>query len=61
MTALFADTFYWIALTDVNDSSHHAALDLAFARDDALIDEVLVEFLTFFGARKPSSKIWAYE
>ena len=29
MTALFADTFYWIALTDFNDSAHQQALTLA--------------------------------
>jgi len=26
MTALFADTFYWIALADFNDSAHQRAL-----------------------------------
>ena len=56
MTALFADTFYWIALTDVTDSSHQAAVELTFARDADLIvttDEVLVEFLTFFAVPEP--------
>ena len=56
MTALFADTFYWIALTDILDSSYQDALDKALKHDEALIvttDEVLVEFLTFFAAPEP--------
>ena len=28
MTALFADTFYWIALADFTDSAHQRALAL---------------------------------
>jgi len=28
MIALFADTFYWIALVDFNDSAHGRALAL---------------------------------
>jgi predicted nucleic acid-binding protein len=51
MTALFADTFYWIALVDFTDSAHRRALDLTFERADAPIvttDEVLAEYLTFF-------------
>jgi predicted nucleic acid-binding protein len=53
MTALFADTFYWIALADSNDSSHRRALALTKERLDAPIvttDEVLAEYLTFFAA-----------
>ena len=56
MTALFADTFYWIALTDILDSSYQDALDKALKHDEALIvttDEVLVEFLTFFAGPEP--------
>ena len=52
MTARFADTFYWIALTDLRDSAHERALALASETPDALLittDEVLIEFLTFFG------------
>jgi predicted nucleic acid-binding protein len=51
MTALFADTFYWIALADVADSAHQRALTLTAERTDSPIvttDEVLVEYLTFF-------------
>jgi predicted nucleic acid-binding protein len=52
MTARFADTFYWIALTDFNDSAHRRALTLASEPGSSLLvttDKVLVEFLTFFG------------
>jgi predicted nucleic acid-binding protein len=51
MIALFADTFYWIALADFNDSAHARALALASERADLPIvttDEVLAEYLTFF-------------
>jgi predicted nucleic acid-binding protein len=51
MTALFADTFYWIALADLTDSAHRRALDVTFERVDTPIvttDEVLAEYLTFF-------------
>lgn len=51
MNALFADTFFWIALVDSTDSSHQRALALASERRDSLIvttDEVLAEYLTFF-------------
>jgi uncharacterized protein len=51
MTGLFADTFYWIALTDFTDSAHRRALDLTYERSESSIvttDEVLAEFLTFF-------------
>jgi predicted nucleic acid-binding protein len=51
MTALFADTFYWVALADFTDSAHKRALALTAERRDAPIvttDEVLAEYLTFF-------------
>ena len=53
MTALFADTFYWIAMADFSDSAHRQALALASQRIDMPIvttDEVLAEYLTFFTA-----------
>jgi predicted nucleic acid-binding protein len=49
--AVFADTFYWIALVDSNDSAHHRALALTSQLADTPIvttDEVLAECLTFF-------------
>ena len=51
MTALFADTFYWIALADLADSAHQRALTLTAEWTASLIgatDEVLAEYLTFF-------------
>ena len=53
MSALFADTFYWIALADLTDSAHQRAMTLTAERTDSLIvttDEVLAEYLTFFSA-----------
>ena len=51
MTALFADTFYWIALADLTDSAHRRALELTSKLKDVHLvttDEVLTEYLTFF-------------
>jgi len=51
MTALFADTFYWIALADLTDSAHERAMTLTAQRKDSPLvttDEVLAEYLTFF-------------
>jgi uncharacterized protein len=51
MTALFADTFYWIALADFSDNAHRHALALTAERKNTPIvttDEVLAEYLTFF-------------
>jgi predicted nucleic acid-binding protein len=51
MTALFADTFYWIALADFNDNAHQWALNITTVRAASSIvttDEVLAEYLTFF-------------
>jgi predicted nucleic acid-binding protein len=51
MTALFVDTFYWIAITDPNDSAHQDALVMTARRADASLvttDEVLGEYLAYF-------------
>jgi uncharacterized protein len=53
MTAIFADTFYWIALSDAADAAHEVALAITAARRDSRIvttDEVLTEYLTFFAS-----------
>jgi hypothetical protein len=53
MNALFADTFYWIALADLADSAHQRAMIVTSERASWPIvtsDEVLVEYLTFFSA-----------
>ena len=49
MTALFADTFYWIALADFTDSAHRRALALTteYAASQIMTtDEVLTAVLT---------------
>jgi predicted nucleic acid-binding protein len=54
MSALFADTFYWIALADFTDSAHQRALTLTAERAASRIittDEVLTEYLMFFRLR----------
>jgi uncharacterized protein len=45
---VFADTFYWIALTDSSDSAHSRAAEIT----DEIVttDEVLTEYLNFFCA-----------
>ena len=51
MKALFADTFYWIALTDPNDTAHQDALAMTAERAAAPLlttGEVLSEYLAFF-------------
>ena len=51
MTAVFADTFYWVALTDPDDALYKRAAHveaLLAGRSLITTDEVLSEFLTFF-------------
>lgn len=51
MSAIFTDTFYWIALSDSTDTSHRRALELTSELASASVvttDEVIVEFLSFF-------------
>ena len=45
---VFADTFYWIALTDSTDAAHKRARQVT---DDLVTtDEVLTEYLNFFSS-----------
>jgi predicted nucleic acid-binding protein len=48
MTAIFADTFYWIALIDLDDGAHERALELTTSKLAHIpvitTDEVLVEY-----------------
>jgi predicted nucleic acid-binding protein len=56
MTAVFADTFYWVALTDPDDELYQQAASMeALFADTPIIttDEVLSEFLNFF-----SGNLW---
>jgi uncharacterized protein len=61
LKAIFADTFYWAALTRVDDPAHARALDLSRSLEPESIvttDEVLSEYLTFFAAAKPRIRNW---
>ena len=54
--AVFADTFYWIALFNPNDSFYEQALALSRSLQNTFIvttDEVLTEFLTYFASGDP--------
>jgi uncharacterized protein len=54
MTAVFADTFYWIALSDFSDRFHEQALALTIAHAAQPLvttDEVLTEYLNYFGGQ----------
>lgn len=54
---VFADTFYWIALTAPEDAAYARALDLSRSlKPDRIVttDEVLSEYLTFFSGWGPA-------
>jgi predicted nucleic acid-binding protein len=56
VTAVFADTFYWIAVTTPDDSAYARALEFSRSRPpDQIVttDEVLSEYLTFFSGMTP--------
>ena len=48
MKAVFADTFYWIAMSNPGDSRYRDAISLELDAVLITTDEVLSEFLTFF-------------
>ncbi len=56
MQVVFADTFYWIALTNTDDLIHQQALSLSRTLGSARLittEEVLDEYLAYFsGARR---------
>lgn len=57
MKAVFADTFYWAALTAIDDPAHAIALELSrsLAPDRVVTtDDVLAECLTFFAGARPN-------
>lgn len=54
MTAAFADTFYWIALTNPQDFAHERVKALTQSLSPTIIfttEEVLIEYLNYFGGR----------
>lgn len=62
MRSVFADTFYWAALTSTEDAAHERALSLsrAIAADRIVTtDEVLAEYLAFFSGARPSIRAQA--
>lgn len=67
MPEIFADTFYWIALANPADSSHHAAMAFDLANPEVVLvttDEVLSEFLNYFadaGERKRGIVVGMFE
>lgn len=61
MRLLFADTFYWIALYSPHDAARRKVLEFSRQQSGIVIvttDEVLTEFLNFFGA-DPQARIRA--
>src|ERR1017187_2741189 len=53
MSAVFADTFYWIAVTNLQDLAHEKAKAFAFSMTPVAIcttEEVLTEYLNYFAA-----------
>lgn len=53
MNAVFADTFYWIAITNFQDLAHERARAFTLAATPAALcttEEVLTEYLNYFAA-----------
>lgn len=62
MTSVFADTFYWAALTSTEDIDHQRAMEFSRSMKPGRIvttDEVLTEYLAFFSGAKPSVRLQA--
>jgi len=57
VTPLFADTFYWIAFTNLQDLAHEKAKALTHSLKPRLIfttEEVLTEYLNYFAGWGPN-------
>ncbi len=57
MSAAFADTFYWIAITDNQDRSHEKAKSFSIPTTPRILcttEEVLTEYLNYFAAWGPN-------
>jgi uncharacterized protein len=62
MSAVFADTFYWIAFTNIHDSAHEKAKVLTRSFRPQIIfttEEVLIEYLNYFGGWSPTFRLKA--
>jgi uncharacterized protein len=56
MTEVFADTFYWVAFTNIRDTAHERAKAFMRTAPPRLIlttEEVLTEYLNYFAAWGP--------
>ena len=56
MKLIFADTFYWISLTNPEDGAHATSVTFDSSKQRPPLvttEEVLTEFLTFFGNKGP--------
>jgi uncharacterized protein len=56
MTEVFADTFYWIAFTNIQDTAYERAKAFMRTTPPRLIvttEEVLTEYLNYFAAWGP--------
>ena len=63
MRAVFADTFYWVALTNPADPYYRNVMARQDEIADASIfttDAVLSEFLTFLAVSRDTRKMWTY-
>lgn len=64
MTAVFADTSYWVAIIDPRDQWHSKASSVGRSLDNVLLlttDEVLIELLAFFSAFDPRMRQYVAE
>jgi predicted nucleic acid-binding protein len=62
MRLVFADTFYWAALTSTEDAAHGRAMEYSSSlRPDRILttDEVLTEYLAFFARGRTSVRVQA--
>ena len=61
MRALFADTFYWVALTSTEDTAHGNTVEVSrsLKPERIVTDEVLTEYLAFFSNARPSVRTQA--
>ena len=53
MKAVFADTFYWVAVTNIQDRAHEQAKSFALSAPSGIIyttEEVLTKYLNYFAA-----------
>jgi len=53
MKAVFADTFYWVALTNIRDSAHEQARAMSRSFSSVVLvttEAVIIEYLNYFAA-----------